>query len=168
MDQRLIILRGAPASGKSTIAKKIRNFEEKMVWLKVDAFKDFFAVDADPALDFVNGAANATLAYLLDNGFSVVAEGVFQKIEYIDSLVNTAKSENIPYKVFELEVSLKTLKQRDRVREGVPQGLRPSLGDGVMGRIYGIIKDNPHPQAIKMDAENYSIEECIEIINKSF
>lgn len=49
----------------------MRNFERKIVWLKVDNFKDFFADDASIALDYVNGTAIATLEYLLNQEFSV-------------------------------------------------------------------------------------------------
>src|SRR3989344_5709656 len=34
--QFLAVIRGAPASGKTTIAKKLRNFNKKIVWLKVE------------------------------------------------------------------------------------------------------------------------------------
>ncbi len=95
MQQFLIILRGVTASGKSTISKRLRNFEEKTVWLKVDNFKDFFAEDSSNALEFVNGSAIATLDYLLDQGFSVVMDGVFQDTKAIDDAVNLAKSKNI-------------------------------------------------------------------------
>ena len=64
--QRLIILRGPPSSGKSTIAKKLRDFEHKIAWLKVDNFKDFFAEDTSSALQYVNESAIATLKYLFD------------------------------------------------------------------------------------------------------
>lgn len=40
--QKLIILRGCMASGKSTIAQKYRSFDNKMAWIKVDRFKDLF------------------------------------------------------------------------------------------------------------------------------
>jgi len=60
---KLLILRGAPASGKSSIAKKLRNFTKKIVWLKVDNFKAFFAEDSSLALDYVNEAALKTLEY---------------------------------------------------------------------------------------------------------
>jgi len=42
-NQFLVIIRSAPASGKTTIAKELRSFKDKVVWLKVDNFKDFFS-----------------------------------------------------------------------------------------------------------------------------
>lgn len=75
--QKLIIIRGAPASGKSTIAKKLRDFKKKIVWLKVDNFKDFFSEDGTLGLEYANEAAVVTLKYLLNQGFSVIMEGIF-------------------------------------------------------------------------------------------
>lgn len=166
--QRLVILRGAPASGKSTIAKKFRNFSNKVVWLKVDNFKDLFAEDASAALDYVNGAANATLEYLLDNGFSVIMDGVFQNPEYIQKAVDIAKKKNIPQQVFEIDISLEALLKRDEIREGVPEGLRKPLGEETITKLFNIIKENLFTGAIKLDTEKYSIDECIRIINESF
>ena len=168
MSQRVIILRGAPSSGKSTIAKSYRNFEEKTVWLKVDNFKDFFAEDASAALSFVNGSAVATLEYLLKEGFSVVMEGIFQDTKAIDDAVKIAKKHNIPCKVFELEISLETLNSRDITREGVPEGLRKPLGEETITKIYQVLKNNPHSGAIKLDTENNNLEECKKIINNAF
>jgi len=42
MKQVLIVLRGAPASGKSTISKRLRDSDNKIVWLKTDNLKSFF------------------------------------------------------------------------------------------------------------------------------
>lgn len=168
MDQKLIILRGVPSSGKSTIAKKMRNFEKKVVWLKVDSFKDFFADDSSSALEFVNGTALASLRYLLENGFSVVMEGVFQDTKYISKAVDIAKVNNIQSRVFELETSLATLKERDKVRAGVPEGLRPPLGDEVIERLFNILKNNPFEGAIKIDTQKHNIDECIDLILQSF
>lgn len=168
MAQRLIILRGAPASGKTNIAKKFRNFDKKIAWLKVDNFKDFFADDASSALSYVNGSAIATLAYLLKNGFSVVMDGIFQDTSAIDQAIKVAGGNNIPAKVFELTVSLGTLLERDKFREGVPQGLRPPMGYEAISRISNNLQDNSYPGAIKLDTEKNSIEKCTEIIKDSF
>lgn len=63
--QKLIIIRGAPASGKSTIAKSLRDFQKKIAWLKVDNFKDFFSEDGTLGLEYANEAAIVTLEFLV-------------------------------------------------------------------------------------------------------
>lgn len=77
--QKLIIIRGAPACGKSTIAERLRNFEKKIVWLKIDAFKGFFAADASEMLGVVHETAAATLEYLLRGRFFGSGGGYFPK-----------------------------------------------------------------------------------------
>lgn len=166
--QRLIILRGASGSGKSTIAKSYRNFEERFAWLKVDNFKDFFAEDSSVALDYVNGAAVTTLRYLLEQGFSVVMEGIFQNTEAINEALEVSSILNVSSKVFELDASLDTLKRRDLKREGVPEGLRKPLGEATITRLYNILKENPYPNAIKLNTEELSLEECKRLIDETF
>ncbi len=164
MEQKVIILRGAPASGKSTIARSFRDFEKKIVWLKVDNFKDFFADDASPALEYVNGAAIATLEYLLDEGFSVVIEGIFQNPRALEHILSTSAAKGVPCLVFELQVPLEVLQQRDREREGVKEGLRPALGDETIERIYNVLQETSRKDAKKIDTEKYSLDECKKII----
>jgi predicted kinase len=168
MQQRIIVLRGGPASGKTTIAKSYRNYEEKMVWLKVDNFKVFFSDDSSPSLKYVNGSAIATLDYLLDQGFSVIIDGIFQDTAAIDDALRIAKDKKIPIKVFELQTSLDTLKKRDLIRDGVPQDFRKPLGNKVIEEIYNNLKNNPYEGALKLDTENNNVEECKKIIDSSF
>jgi len=166
--QRVIILRGAPAIGKTTLAKSYRNFEMKVAWIKVDNFKDLFAEDATPALEYVNGSAVATLAYLITQGFSVVVDGVFQNTTSIDKILEIAKGEDIPAKVFELKTSLETLQKRDSQREGVPEGLRKPLGNETIEEIFTTLNNNPYPNSVKLDTEHNPLEKCKELIDKSF
>lgn len=166
--QRLIILRGAPASGKSTIAKSYRNFEEKIAWLKVDNFKDFFAEDSSATLNYVNGATTSTLEYLLKERFSVVVEGVFQDTKALDDALGIARNLEVSVRVFELEVSLETLIKRDYVREGVPEGLRKPLGAKTITKIYETLKTNPYNTAIKLNTEENNLEDCKKIIDSYF
>ena len=168
MTQKVIILRGAPASGKTTLAKSYRNFDKKVAWLKVDNFKDFFAEDATSALEFVNGSASATLEYLLNQGFSVVVDGIFQDTRAIDEMLSIANRKSIAVKVFELSVSLETLNQRDNQREGVPEGLRKPLGADAITQIYSTLKSNSYPNSIQLDTEHNSIDKCKIIIDKTF
>ncbi len=166
MNQHLVILRGAPASGKSTIAKKLRNFQKRIVWLKVDAFKDFFSETGDPGWENANEAALATLEYLLKEKFTVVMDGIFQKTEYIEHAVAIAQLKNISSSVYELNCSLETLYRRDTERPGIREGCRKPLGKDVIKRLYSIVRNSPYPGAIKLDTESNSIDGCILKINQ--
>lgn len=164
--QKLIIIRGVPASGKSTIVKALRNFGNKIVWLKVDNFKDFFSEDGTLGLEYANEAAIATLDYLLSQGFSVVMEGIFQDTSYIFKAVKVAKNKRIPYKVYQIKCSLSVLQERDRTRPGIKEGCRKPLGDDVIARIYKILEDSPYPDALILDTEKLTLENCIDVFEK--
>lgn len=168
MSQRLIILRGAPASGKSTIAKSYRDIEKRIAWIKVDNFKDFFSDSSDMTLPFVNGSAIATLEYLLNKKFTVVLDGIFQGTTTIDDALEIAEELNIHAKVFEIEIPLAILVNRDMHREGVRDGIRAPLGEETIRKIIDNQKHSPYLNAIKLDTEKYSPKECKEIIEKSF
>ena len=168
MHQILIILRGAPSSGKSTIAKSLRNYEKKIAWLKVDNFKAFFSDNTDRILDDVNKTAIKSLGYLLEQNFSVVMEGIFQNPEYIREAIGLAEQKNISVFVYKLECSLKTLQKRDKTREGVKEGCRKPLGNNVIKRLHSIIENSLYDESIKLDTENESVNECIKRINKHF
>ena len=166
MKQSLIILRGTPASGKSSIARALRNFEKKVVWLKVDNFKPFFDDDASSALDYVNGSALATLDYLLTNGFSVVVDGVFQNPDCIEGALAIAKSKNISAHAYDLQCSLETLVERDKNRTEVKSGHRKPMDYVVLKKIRETIQSNPSKSAEIFNIEDKSLKECIEIFQK--
>lgn len=165
--QFLVVIRGAPASGKTTIAKKFRNFRNKIVWLKVDNFKDFFS--GRPSLKeqrFVDESALATLKYLLDNGFSVVMEKIFFDPYIIPLAVKLAQEKNVQVKVFQIKCSLAILQERDRTRPGIKEGCRKPLGDRTIKKIYDQLEKSFYPGAIALNTENISVEKCIEEIKK--
>jgi len=165
--QFLVIIRGAPASGKTTIAKKLRNFKEKIVWLKVDNFKDFFAGEASlKEQEYVDNCALATLNYLLDSGFSVVMEKIFFDPSIIPQAVEAAKKRGVHVKVFQIKCPLAILQKRDRERPGVKEGCRKPLGDQVIERIYKQLEKTVLPDAEILDTGSYSVDECVELIRK--
>lgn len=168
MSQHLVILRGAPASGKSTIAKKLRNFYKKIVWLKVDNFKDFFSEDGSQGLEYANETAIVTLEYLLNKGFSVVMESIFKNPNFITKAVHITQNIGAPYKVFQIKCSLPVLRERDRTRPGIKEGCRKPLGDKVIADLYSILEDSFYEGATELNTENQSIENCVEIVRKEF
>jgi len=167
--QFLAIIRGAPASGKTTIAEQLRSFEKKIAWLKVDNFKDFFSGEASlTEQKYVDESALAVLEYLLDSGFSVVMEKIFFDPFIISLAVAAAEKRDIPVRVFQIECSLKTLQERDRNRPGIKEGCRKPLGDEAVERIYNQLEATFLKNAISLDTEKLSAEECVEKILGSF
>jgi predicted kinase len=164
MEQFIVILRGAPASGKTTIAKEFRSFDKRIAWLKVDNFKEFFAQNSFAALEYVNGSAVATLEYLLNRGFSVVMDGVFQETSAIDEALAFAKEKNVKAVVYQIKCSLSILQERDKIRPGVKEGCRKPLGDDVIAGIYQKLETTFYSNAKILDTEHLSLQECIEKI----
>ena len=87
MSQKLIILRGASASGKSTIGEKLRDFDKKIVWFKTDNVKSFFSDAEERALDETMNTCLAILDYLLNHGYSVIYEGIFKNPDYFQKAI---------------------------------------------------------------------------------
>lgn len=168
MGQFLAIIRGAPASGKTTIAKVMRSREKKVVWLKVDNFKDFFADESDYFRGFVDGSALATLEWLLDQGFSVVMEKIFLNPTAISKAIDVAKKRSVPSRVFQIKCSLATLHERDRNRPGVKEGCREPLGDKLIEEIWRKLEETFYEGAISLDTEKMSVEDCVQLIENNF
>ncbi len=168
MTQKLIIVRGAACSGKTTICKEIRDFDKKIAWLSIDKVKNIFSDFKDEALDDVNQSAVVTLKDLLTRGYSVVVDGIFKNPGHIEEIVKVGKEKNIPVVIYQLECSLKTLKERDKSREGVAQGLWKPLGDEIIESLYRKVEENPIKGAIKLNTEQTPIQESIKTIRRNF
>lgn len=168
MVQNLVIVRGPACSGKTTICREIRNYDKKIAMVSVDNTKLIFSNFKDETLDDVHKSVNVILADLLDRGFSVVLEGILKKPIYTKEIIEIAKKRNIPYVIYQLECSLEALKARDRSREGVTKKGYDPLGDELIESIYKTVEGNPIEGAIKINTEEKTIEECIEIIRKNF
>lgn len=168
MSQKLVILRGAPASGKTKLGESLRDFDKKIAWLSIDKVKPIFSDYRDESLDVVNGAAMQMLSYLLAEGFSVVLDGIFKIPEHIQKAIEIGKAQNVPTIIYQLKCSLEVLKERDLNKEGVKEGWRDPLGDKVIESLFKKVEANPIEGAIELDTENKSLEECLEIIRRNF
>jgi predicted kinase len=168
MNQKLVILRGPAASGKTTICEKVRDFDRKIAWLSVDKMKPIFSDFEDRALEEANKAALAELKYLLDEGYSVVFDGIFKNVNRVYEAIQIARDKNIPVIIYQLRCSLQALQGRDKVRPGVKEGYRKPLGDEVIRSIHDTNLGNPIEGAIELNTEEKSLDNCLEIIRSNF
>ena len=162
MTQTLIIIRGAPASGKTTISKALRDFDKKVVWFKTDNLKEFFFNPAeDKALDEVFKTCYAILDNLLERGYSVVYEGILKKPEYANNAIDIAKKRNITTYIYQLECSLETLLKREKERSDQTNGIRPPMDNTVIESLLNKVNSNPIENSIMLNTEEKTLEECI-------
>jgi len=121
MTQKLVIIRGASCSGKTTIAESLRDYDARIAWVSIDNFKRIFSNFQDAALDDVNNSAAVAIKDILERGFSVVVDGIFKRPEHIQAIISAGKSKDIPVSIYQLDCSLETLKLRDKTRKGIKE-----------------------------------------------
>ncbi len=82
-DTRLVILRGNSASGKSTIAKLLRErLGRGVAWVEQDYLRRVVLREHDrPGLPNL-GLIDLTIRYALDSGYHVIADGIFGTPRY--------------------------------------------------------------------------------------
>lgn len=108
--QELVIVRGHPGSGKSTLAAKFKeigykNFENDDFFTDENGVYKFDIKFHQEAKDHcVNNVINA-----LKDSNSVVASNTYTKISEMDDIINFAVSNNIPYRIFEMEYEFQNL-----------------------------------------------------------
>ena len=124
---RLIIIRGAPAVGKSTIAKKVAalNSAKKKTYLAVDNFQtyDLRTMSKDREKLAIRNAALLTKNFLLE-GFDTVVDYVFDDIDDLKKFMEftfsdtLGKIDTIYVQEFYLDAPIEQIVKRNQSRSG--------------------------------------------------
>lgn len=168
MKQTLVILRGAPGSGKTTLGDKLRDTDKKVAWISVDGVKPIFSNFDDRDVDISYRTTLVLLRFLLEEGYSIVFDGIFvrpEQLNYFNQAIKIATDKNIPVKIYQLFCSLETTLKRHEKR------LRDKsmhIDMETVRRLFEKVQNNPIPDSIELDTEKNSLEECLIIIRKNF
>lgn len=118
---RLVILRGRPGAGKSTIAKQI---QEQVTKVKVAIFSpDYFYWQVCPGEGnnhLVNQVLNYAIQKYLKAGYFVILEGILpaeENKELFNWLQSYCKKNNFSLDSYFLEISLEKALSRNKKRE---------------------------------------------------
>ena len=124
---RLIIIRGAPAVGKSTIAKKVAalNSAKKKTYLAVDNFQtyDLRSMSKDREKLAICNAALLAKNFLLE-GFDTVVDYVFDDIDDLKKFIEfifsdtLGKIDTIYVQEFYLDAPIEQIVKRNQSRSG--------------------------------------------------
>lgn len=133
---RLILINGAPGSGKSTIAQAIAQDRAMTLALDVDALKHALGRwEADPAASGLQARRLSLRVAVehLDSGFDVVMGQYLAETSFIESLEQTAEEAGAIFREYVLELDAATLARRLAARARRPD--RPE--HGVTNRLVG-------------------------------
>lgn len=170
MKQTLVIVRGAPASGKTTLCGQLRDTEKRVAWVSVDGVKPIFSHFDDRDVDISYRTALVLIKYLLEEEYSLVFDGIFVRpgqLEYLNQAINIAKEKGIEVKIYQLTCSLETTLKRQEKRNWTSSKNKEE-GMETVRRLYQRVLDNPIEGAIELNTEKHTLEECIKIVKKNF
>ncbi|MEA3485719.1 MAG: zeta toxin family protein, partial [Candidatus Aerophobetes bacterium] len=86
---KLIIIRGGPSTGKSAVAKALRDKIPGSVHVHIDLFKGFFKnyfrkKSPRRERELLYKAVREVVRFFLGEGYSVIVEGLFIETKWID------------------------------------------------------------------------------------
>lgn len=162
--QVLVVLRGGVATGKTTVAEKLRDEVESVAWVQVDKLKSSFPGHPQNESTELHEAGLLLTEYFIKKGISVIVDSIFKEIVWIDQYRRLAEKHNLNLFVFELFVDPKMGLERDWQRPGVVKGWRePVKGKHIRGSIE-TITEKPYPGAARIDTTDLTVSEVVERI----
>ena len=162
-NQKMFIIRGNSGSGKTAVAKRLREeFEGKVALISQDTLRREILMEKDHLGNKdVIGLIEQTAVYCLNHGYTVIIEGILATQKYLEVLLKIIEAANCPVRVFYLEVSLEESIKRHATKpvasefgeDKLREWYKPKHYLGVPGEI--IVK------------EDSSLEETVELIKNS-
>jgi predicted ABC-type ATPase len=166
---RLVVIRGPPGSGKSSVSIEVgKNLKEKVVVFNKDGlllgFNSFNTKDNIKDEGFIFPIINTNLK----NKVNVIIDGIYggkNGAKKLDNLKNIAKKNNAEFFVFTLNCSFKTSVQRVGSRKG--HIVKKGFPLKEIKKWYDYLYETKYKGAVEIDTEKLNIYQVIkEILNK--
>ena len=164
INQKLIILRGVPGTGKSTVAKKLRDTGKDKIWLHIDSIGHFFPRLLHEAHSLHYETAKNFAKFFLSMGYSIIADGMFEETEWVDWFVDLAKERKINCRVFEFTASVKDILERDRGHSGVKHGWRSPIRKKDLKARLKWFRKHTYSKTTRINSSEKSPEEIVKFI----
>lgn len=120
--QQLILFRGPPGAGKTTIAYEVKKQKKDLAVIKFDLLRRVVSEDPNPfaSKNLTLKMAENLAHFLLGQGKSVLVEGVFFFEGEIEPFYRLSQRYKIPFKIFTLSAPLDVLKKRVAIKPKDP------------------------------------------------
>lgn len=118
MEQRLIIIRGNSASGKSKVAERLREeINRKVAIVGLDALRrDVLNERGLLENTDIIGLLEQTVSYCLSKDYTVVLEGILSKAKYRNMIIDLIEAAPCEAFTFYLDVPLEETMKRHRTK----------------------------------------------------
>ena len=159
----LIIIRGNSGTGKSAVAKKLREklSGQKVAWIEQDYLRRIVLKEKDkPEKIDILGLIQQTVKYTLDKGYIVILEGNFFKKKYKDALMELIDDNSINSHTFYIDVSLEETLRRHKTSPNANEFGEKELRDWYAEKDYLDIEGEV------IINEDSSLEETVNLIIK--
>jgi predicted kinase len=114
---RLIVVRGNSGSGKSTVARQLREaYGRGVAWVSQDLIRRTILTEKDRPGGANIGLIDLVARYSLDNGYHVVLDGIFYADRYETMLAGLARDHLGVSRFYYLDVSLDETFRRHATR----------------------------------------------------
>ena len=159
---RVIIIRGPPGVGKSTVAKALRDNIKTAVCFDVDALCESFG--EHPKKQSARFLAHEIIQYIsrkfYTSGYDIIIERFFLEQADIDNINNLFSKTQYAFFTFTLCASLNSLINNDSKRSG-----KQNLGQDVIKLLYSrFINSNVKNPGIIIQTDNKSVDMIVEEI----
>lgn len=114
---RLIVVRGNSGSGKSTVARELREaYGRGVAWVSQDLIRRSILKEKDRPGGVNSGLIDLVARYSLDNGYHVILDGIFSADRYESMLAGLARDHRGVSRFYYLDVSLEETFRRHATR----------------------------------------------------
>ena len=161
--QTVIILRGAPSTGKTTVAHLLTERIPGLVKISVDSLVNMNVKPKHTNEEWVKGRplglemARVLLEYFLTKGNCVVIEEFFIETNRIKEIIKISRKHKASSYVFELTVSLMAALEREKIRPD-------AKNEKPVEELIGLMEKNPYVGTIQIDTSDKSPNNIVDLI----
>jgi len=154
---QLIVLRGNSGSGKSTVARALRErFGRRLAWVEQDYLRRIVLKELDEPGGVNIGLIEQTVKYALENGYHTVLEGILNAARYGDMLQRFSDTYSAHFFYFDLSFE-------ETVRRHMTRPQSSEFSSDMMREWYRSTDLLPFVQEKVFD-ESSSLEDVVKVI----
>lgn len=114
---KLLVIRGLPASGKSTLAKKLTEEDKTYIRVNKDDIRRMLNTEGGAKENFVIEIRDSIIVHALKSGLNVVSDDTNLHPKHLERFTDLAKEYGAEVVIKDMDISVEECIRRDHGRE---------------------------------------------------